>query len=202
VFAIALVGSSLANALGRIHRCLDARRIDSPRICGLPSTVGPDRRPIQRRNKFWISLAATIGGLLCSVLWTSARAESVRDIIGAAEARWVKLYNAKDAAGLAKLYTADALRLAPDASRVQGRTAIQAQLQKEFDDGLHNIKFQETDSGYDANLVWLVGNFAVDYPGQQGKLATATGNYVVVYQKESDGVWRLVIDTWNEAPAK
>jgi ketosteroid isomerase-like protein len=154
------------------------------------------------RNRSWITLATTIGALLCVVLWTSARAESVRDVISAAEARWVKLYNAKDAAGLAKLYTADALRLAPDASRVQGRMAIQAQLQKEFDDGLRNISFQETDSGYDASFVWLVGNFAVDYPGQQGKLATATGNYIVMYRKESDGVWRLVIDTWNEAPAK
>jgi uncharacterized protein (TIGR02246 family) len=154
------------------------------------------------RNKVWISLPTTIGGLLCAILWTSAHAESVGDIIGAAEARWVKLYNAKDAAGLAKLYTADALRLAPDASRVQGRTAIQAQLQKEFDDGLQHIKFEQTDSGYDVSLVWLVGNFAVDYPGRQGKLTSTTGNYVVVYRKESDGVWRLVIDTWNEAPAK
>lgn len=155
------------------------------------------------KTRFLVSLAVTsVIGLLAAVTGSSAWADSVRDALNAAEQQWAKLYNAKDAGGVASRYTADALRLAPDASRVQGRTAIQAQLQKELDDGSHNIKFQVTDSAYEGNLAWLVGNFAVDYTTPQGSKATATGNYVTVYRKESDGQWRIVVDTWNDAPAK
>lgn len=153
-------------------------------------------------TRFLLSLVVTcIIGLLAALAGASARADSVRDTLKAAEQQWAKLYNAKDAAGLASLYSADALRLAPDASRMHGRKAIQAQLQKEFDDGLHNFKFQVTDTGHDGNLAWLVGNFAVNYRTEQGS-GTATGNYISVYRKESDGVWRMLIDTWNDAPAK
>ena len=126
----------------------------------------------------------------------------MRDAINASEQRWAKLYNAKDAPGLGMTYTRDALRLPPDTSRVQGRAAIQAMLQKEFDDRLNNIRLQPTDIGYEGNMASVVGNFTIDVPTQQGGMTTATGNYVGVYVKEADGVWRLVIDTWNDTPPK
>ena len=100
------------------------------------------------------------------------------------------------------LYVKDGMRLPPDTSRHQGRAAIQALLQKELDAGLTNCKLVVTDAGSDGNLAWLVGNFSVDYPTEGGKMATATGNYVTVYRKEADGVWRTVLDTWNDTPAK
>ena len=139
---------------------------------------------------------------ISSIFWSSAWAESVRDALNQAEQRWARLYNAKDAAGLAKSYVEDAMRLPPDTSRHQGRAAIQANLQKEFDAGTTNCKLVVTDVGSDGNLAWLVGNFSVDYPTEGGKMATATGNYVSVYRKETDGVWRTVLDTWNDTPSK
>jgi ketosteroid isomerase-like protein len=32
-------------------------------------------------------------------------------------------------------------------------------------------------------------------------MTPAPGNYLVVWKKGSDGVWRLKVDTWNDAPA-
>jgi uncharacterized protein (TIGR02246 family) len=139
---------------------------------------------------------------LGSMFWHSAWAESVRDALNQAEQTWARLYNAKDADGLAKRYVEDAMRLPPDTSRHQGRAAIQANLQKEFDGGVTNCKLQVTDVGSDGNLAWLVGNFSVDYPAEGGKMATATGNYVSVYRKEADGIWRTVLDTWNDTPSQ
>ena len=121
------------------------------------------------KKRFLVLLAqVTTVCLLGAVLSFSAWADSVRDALNAAEQHWAKLYNAKDAAALAMTYTSDAMRLPPDASRAQGRAAIQAQLQKEFGDGLNNIKLQVTDTGNDGNMGWVVGNFSVDYPTQQG----------------------------------
>lgn len=154
------------------------------------------------KTRFLVSRAMTgVIVLLASMAGSTAWADSVRDAIDAVNQQWTKHYNAKDAAGVAKLYTNDALRLAPDASRVQGRAAIQAQLQKELDDGGQNIKFQTTDLGSDGGLIWEVGNFSVDIAQQSAKV-TATGNYITVYRKDADGVWRIAVDTWNDAPAK
>lgn len=147
-------------------------------------------------------VALAVTGFLGAIHGPIAWADPVQDAIKAAEDRWAKLYNAKDARGLSMLYTRDALRLPPDASRVQGREALQAMFKKEFDDGLKNIKFQSTEIRNDAKMAYVVGNFSLDVPDQQGNITTATGNYVVIYVKESDGVWRLTIDTWNDAPAK
>ena len=140
--------------------------------------------------------------VLGSMFWSSAQAQSVRDALIEAEKTWAKLYNAKDAAGLAKRYVEDGMRLPPDATRHQGRAAIQAHLQGEFDAGLTNNTSRPTAMGSDGKLAWLVGDFTVDYPTEGGKMATATGNYVVVYRKEPDGVWRLVLETWNDTPSK
>src|SRR5262245_6327090 len=131
------------------------------------------------RIRFSSSLVAVgIASLLGGILWSSAWADSVKDEIQAAEQLWAKLYNAKDAPGLTKTYTRDAMRLPPDTSRIQGRTAIQAQFQKEFADGLNNFKNEVTDIGYDGKMAWVVGNYAIDVPNQQGGMITATGNYV------------------------
>ncbi len=149
-------------------------------------------------NRLTVIVVLVLGSIFCSSVW----ADSVRAALSQAEQTWVKLYNARDAVGLAKRYVEDGMRLPPDASRHQGRAAIQAHLQQEFDAGLTNNTSRPTAMGSDGNLAWLVGDFSVDYPTEGGKMATATGNYVVVYRKEADGVWRLVLETWNDTPSK
>ena len=149
-------------------------------------------------NRITVAVVAALG----LIFWTSAWANSDTDAVKQAEQNWAKLYNAKDLTGLAMTYTEDAMRLPPDTSRHQGRAAIQETFKKEFNDGLQNIKLKVTDVGSSGNLVWLVGNFAVEYPGEGGKMVTATGNYVNVYRKEPDGVWRTVVETWNDTPSK
>jgi uncharacterized protein (TIGR02246 family) len=148
------------------------------------------------------SLAVLTIVALGAVSWSGARADSVEDELDQAhQKKWADFFNAKDAAGLAMHYTEDALQLPPDATRVEGRAAIQEVFKEEFDAGVTNIKLENTDVGHDGNLAWLVGNWSVDFPTDKGDMATATGNYVAVYRKEADGVWRMVIDTWNEAPS-
>ena len=139
---------------------------------------------------------------LGAMSWSVAWADSVRDTLYQGEQTWADLWNAKDAAGLAMTYTEDALRLPPDASRIQGRAAIQAHLQEEFDAGLTNLELEPTDAGHHGDLAWLVGNYSVNYPTEKGDIGTATGNYVMVYRKEADGVWRTIIETWNDAPSE
>jgi uncharacterized protein (TIGR02246 family) len=130
---------------------------------------------------------------------TAATAQTVEDELRAAEDLWEALWSEKDADGLAALYTEDAMRLPPDATRTVGRDAIAAMFEDEFAAGLENLQLEATEIGHDGNLGWVVGNSTIEFP-MGDTMGTGTGNYVVVYRKEPDGVWRIVIDTWNDAP--
>jgi uncharacterized protein (TIGR02246 family) len=130
---------------------------------------------------------------------TMASAQTVEDELRAAEDQWQELWAAQDVQGLAALYAEDGMRLPPDASRVVGRDAIEAMFKDEFAAGLENLQLEATDIGHDGNIGWVVGNSTIEFP-MGDTMGTGTGNYVVVYRKEADGVWRIVIDTWNDAP--
>lgn len=144
-----------------------------------------------------------LGMGLTGALWVSAAsAAEVPEELKQAEQEWAALFNAKDAPGLAGRYTEDGMRLPPDATWVVGREAVQAHLQGELDAGLTNIKLEPSEGGSEGNLGWVVGEFMVDYPTEGGETGTATGTYSVVYRKEADGVWRLAVDTWNDAPSE
>jgi uncharacterized protein (TIGR02246 family) len=146
-------------------------------------------------GKFRALALATIAVMTAAV----ASAQTVEDELRAAEDTREELWNAKDAAGLAALYTEDAMRLPPDAGRTVGREAIEAMFEGEFAAGLENMQLEATDIGHDGNLGWVVGNTTIDFP-MGDTMGTGTGNYVVIYRKEADGAWRLVVDTWNDAP--
>jgi uncharacterized protein (TIGR02246 family) len=130
---------------------------------------------------------------------TAVAAQSVADELRAAEQEWETLWNSQDAEGLAALYAEDGMRLPPDATRTVGREAIEAMFEGEFAAGLENLQLEATDIGHDGNLGWVVGNNTIDFP-MGDTMGTGTGNYVVIYRKEADGAWRIVVDTWNDAP--
>ena len=125
--------------------------------------------------------------------------QSVDDELRATEDRFEAIWNEKDSAGLAELYAEDGMRLPPDASRTVGREAIEAMFAGEFEAGLANLRLDATEFGHDGDLGWVVGNSTIEFPTGD-TMGTGTGNYVVVYRKEDDGVWRIMIDTWNDAP--
>ena len=136
---------------------------------------------------------------LTMAAWHGVAAQTVADELRAAEDEWQALWLAKDAQALAALYAEDGMRLPPDATRTVGREAIEAMFEDEFAAGLENLQLEATDIGHDGNLGWIVGNSTIEFP-MGDSMGTGTGNYVVVYRKEADGVWRIVVDTWNDAP--
>jgi uncharacterized protein (TIGR02246 family) len=136
---------------------------------------------------------------LTMAAWHGVAAQTVADELRAAEDEWQALWLAKDAQALAALYAEDGMRLPPDATRTVGREAIEAMFEDEFAAGLENLQLEATEMGHDGNLGWIVGNSTIEFP-MGDSMGTGTGNYVVVYRKEADGVWRIVVDTWNDAP--
>ena len=92
--------------------------------------------------------------------------------------------------------------LPPDATEVAGREAIQKFWQSWLDDGLKNLTLEAIDVEADGDLAYEIGKFSIQAPAENNAMATATGNYLVVWKRASGGDWQLHVDTWNDAPAE
>jgi uncharacterized protein (TIGR02246 family) len=141
--------------------------------------------------------------VVCVVgLTTAAVAEDVRQAIKRVNARFVEAFEAGDAATIASLYTEPAKMLPPDATEVAGREAIQTLWQGAIDDGVKNLTLDTIDVEACGDLAYEIGSFTIQVPAENDALATAGGNYVVVWKRGADGRWRLHVDTWNDAPGQ
>ena len=129
-------------------------------------------------------------------------ADDVRAAIDQTNARVVEAFKAGDAAAIAGFYSEDAKMLPPDATEVAGRDAIQQFWQSWLDDGLKNLTLEAIEVEADGDLAYEVGNFSIEAPAENDAMATATGNYLVVWKRASGGDWQLHVDTWNDAPAE
>ncbi|MFS1523748.1 YybH family protein [Microbulbifer sp. 2304DJ12-6] len=132
----------------------------------------------------------------------SVLAGDLESELRAADKKSQDMYNAHDAEGYANLFTENAIRLAPDGSRIEGRKAIQEDIQKLFDAGLQNNKLEVLEFGGEGNLAWMNGKYSLDLPNENNELKTYTGNYTLVLKRNKAGEWLIHIDTWNEDPSR
>jgi uncharacterized protein (TIGR02246 family) len=144
------------------------------------------------RRSFTVSLLAAV--LLIGAL---AQADDGRNAIEAANVKMVADYAASDAKALALAYTEDAVMLPPDATRVVGRTAIEALWKSWIDAGIKNLTLKSTELAISGDLAYEVGDLALQMPVKDGNPSAATGTYLFIWQRGEDGVWRVKVDTWN-----
>jgi uncharacterized protein (TIGR02246 family) len=144
------------------------------------------------------SLAVSV--LFAALIAAPARADDVRAAIEAGNAKFMADYAAGDTKALALAYTEDAVMLPPDATRVAGHAAIEALWKSWIDAGMKNLTLKAIEVDSNGDLAYEIGEFTLQVPVEGGNPTTATGNYVVVWKRGKDGVWRMKIDTWNDAP--
>ena len=108
--------------------------------------------------------------------------------------KFAQAFNAGDAAGVAALYSEEAVILPPGAEMMKGRTAIQA-FWKGAAEQLGNGKLTTLEVkplGSDRALE--IGTFSFRTKGSQPQ--EITGKYVVVWEKVGSD-WKLATDIWN-----
>lgn len=120
--------------------------------------------------------------------------------IGAARERFEASFAAGDAAALAAQFTADGAVLAPNLARIDGRPGIQAFWQQFFDAGVTGMELTAAEVTVNGVNATEVGEFAMTGPDGRGGTGTVRGKYMLQWQRQTDGTWRLHRDIWNNDP--
>ncbi len=133
----------------------------------------------------------------------AAGTADARQDIDAVNQRWQKAALAGDAAGVASLYTDDAVLMVPGAPRAEGRAAIESRLAAVFEAGPVSSMTIETDAvtlSESGELAYDVGTYTMAGKTPTGEAWQDKGKYLGVL-KNVGGQWKLVADIWNSDTA-
>lgn len=112
--------------------------------------------------------------------------------------KFIPAFNTGDAETILAMYAPDAEVMAPGNPRATGHDAIRALVEKESA-GMQAagvmIELNDDDkAAASGDLGWHSGSYVVkDASGA----VVDSGNYLAVMQKQADGKWLMIRDTWN-----
>jgi uncharacterized protein (TIGR02246 family) len=116
--------------------------------------------------------------------------------IDAINAKFMDLFNKGDFAGIAQLYTEDAIALPPGSGIIRGRAAIGA-MWKSMAEQVSDPKVAALDvKTIGPAAAREIGTFSLKTKGSTPQ--EVTGKYVVVWEKVGSD-WKLATDIWNDS---
>jgi len=130
----------------------------------------------------------------------AADVQAVKDV----EAAWIKDIQSKDLEKSASYFADDGTGLYPGMTMLNGKQAIKTAFAPIFADPNFSMSFQTTRAvaSKGGDLVYTMGTYAMTVTDPKTKkLVTDKGKYLTVYQKQADGSWKAVADTYNSDTA-
>lgn len=122
---------------------------------------------------------------------------AVRRAIDAQNDAWEAATKAGDAAAIANIFADSGVELSLRQGKTwKGRAAVQ-QLFTELYQNPHAIDASvETDQVIlDGATAVEYGHYTFTYPPKDGQPQVDRGKYVVIWRKQADGTWRILLDT-------
>ena len=146
---------------------------------------------MKMRSAAVLACAFVIG--LAAAPSVTAQSGSVKAAVDAANKKFGAAIAAGNAAGVAALYTEDAMALPPNSEAVRGRAAIEKAFQGMIASGVKEITLTAQEVEGHGDTATEVGAYSVkDGAGKE----LDRGKYVVVW-KRVQGDWKLHRDIWN-----
>ena len=128
--------------------------------------------------------------------FANAEDKQVRAEIEAANDKLVAALNGGDAAGIAVLYTEDAMLLPPNSEMLEGREAVQAFWQGGIDMGIKEATLETEVVEARGNAAYEVGKYTMIIEPPGGPAISDNGKYLIVWKRQ-EGSWKLHADMWN-----
>ena len=134
--------------------------------------------------------------VIAFVLALIGPASAQREEIEAANARYTEFYSKGDFAGIASLYTDDAIALPNGSAMVQGRAAIEAMWKDILAEHVGDPKLTSLEvKSLSPSAAREIGTFSLKTRGPRPQ--EVSGKYVVVWEKVGND-WKLATDIWND----
>ena len=103
----------------------------------------------------------------------------------------------RDAAAVASQFTDGGILMVPGVADAVGRNAVRELLQKRFTDmRVENHKVEGREIQVTGDTAYEMASFAQTHVGLDASFR-ATGRYLLLWQREADGVWRVHRHLWN-----
>ena len=142
---------------------------------------------------FFVALA--LGACSAKRPDAGAEAEQLRSL----DSKLGQAIDAKDAAAVAAYYADDAIMMPTAEPAIRGKPAIMEEWQH-----ILAIPAFQNESKLGGLEIAAAGDFAYTYGsyrsrmmGEDGKLLVEPGKWLTIWQKQSDGSWRIKMDTYN-----
>ena len=134
----------------------------------------------------------------------SDRAESpdaaeLREQIAAANRRLEDLFTRGDLAGVAAMYTDDAVMLSPGGSRT-GRAAIDDSWARYHQPVSWRLDVHTIDGSLERGVAHQTGTSTLRYHRPDGAPHTSIVDFALIWRRADDGQWRIAIDAYWPPP--
>jgi uncharacterized protein (TIGR02246 family) len=107
-------------------------------------------------------------------------------------AEYQSAYHRNDASAMAELYAPNGLLLPPGRELIRGRDAIRKFWEQGMEAGFQ-METLQVSAGMGTGFA--VGRYYIPADAEN---EAESGKYVITFERQSDGVWRVAADIWNE----
>ena len=144
---------------------------------------------------FLISLILLFASFINAEDWSKVR-KAIEEMNNIMEKAMVS----DDANTISSFYASDIISLPDYKPALRGIDNVMADYKKDLSDGFkyYSVDFKTNDLYGSGDLAVEVGDWMVSFklPGNKEKMSDQ-GKYVVVWQKQSDGSWKIKTESWN-----
>jgi uncharacterized protein (TIGR02246 family) len=126
--------------------------------------------------------------------------QSVREV----ESAYLKAFAAKDAEKYFSYFADDATGLYPGASMLDGRQAVRNWVEPMFADPNLSWKMQSSriEASEGGNMIYSMGTYIMTITDTSTKkVRTEKGKYLTIFRKQTDGSWKVAVDSAVADPA-
>jgi uncharacterized protein (TIGR02246 family) len=141
---------------------------------------------------------AFLAALLVALAVGNARADDLRAVMEADNARWLAAYNTNTPAAFPAMYTKDAVVLPPGAQAVEGREAIGKFWEERLKPGNRkDHTFEIVKIGQDGHLAYQEARWTLAIINKTGEPTKLSGNTVRIFEQGADGTWLTKVHIFN-----